>query len=591
MNTNKDETPRRRTYLTFRGLLQLPFLQRRDVMISKAPMAFRITSKLTAGILAATFVAAPNYAVADPDKKNICRATGQPCFLGIDPDIYHMPLNGELIQSGNHQICATRSGSLPLPPEAFGIDLMRAFWPSLSANDQARVEGTAYVFITTHWGPPAAPPSQLSEVATPADFPDEVFRSLQSRTARIEFEVPKSDFEKLGWQPASVPGSIPPDPNPNVPVKLRGWYIRGDGLSKGEADDDSRGQRNKQSKTRPLIIMSSGFPYSIAYRNLVGGIDVGRQMRKTITYLVASGYDVLFFDKRGHGYSEGVLDGMGEDVFRALDQLDRGVITEDGVPLSLKIITADGRTLQGPAAAAERLLGVGYTAKTKPVVLRGFSYGSSQMQKAMAMNYSALPVEYRFKRDSSGNIVVDLARTPAGPRGYNFRGIVAISGFTGSVKYETVPFFLALDSGASVIGHSGATLKSTVYQSMENWPAFLGLYATNDFETADGAIDAYNNKLNGFKSIEMVTGYHFGLASEEVDTYFAAESERFARQTVFETAPVGNRKTTTYAEEVCAAEEVVIDPNTQSILDVPSKRIRHAIREVDAVIQHWMSAN
>jgi hypothetical protein len=89
----------------------------------------------------------------------------------------------------------------------------------------------------------------------------------------------------------------------------------------------------------------------------------------------------------------------------------------------------------------------------------------------------------------------------------------------------------------------------------------------------------------------MVTGYHFGLASEEVDTYFARESERFARQTVFETAPLGNRKTTTYAEEVCTAEEVVMDPNTQSILDVPSKRIRQAIREVDAVIQHWMSAN
>jgi hypothetical protein len=86
-------------------------------------------------------------------------------------------------------------------------------------------------------------------------------------------------------------------------------------------------------------------------------------MRKTITFLVASGYDVLFFDKRGHGYSEGVLDGMGEDVFRALDQLDRGTIIEDGITLSLKVITADGRTLQGQAAASERLLGDRYTAK------------------------------------------------------------------------------------------------------------------------------------------------------------------------------------------------------------------------------------
>jgi hypothetical protein len=39
-----------------------------------------------------------------------------------------------------------------------------------------------------------------------------------------------------------------------------------------------------------------------------------------------------------------------------IDQLDRGTIVEDGITLSLKIITADGRTLQGQAAAAERLL-------------------------------------------------------------------------------------------------------------------------------------------------------------------------------------------------------------------------------------------
>jgi hypothetical protein len=87
----------------------------------------------------------------------------------------------------------------------------------------------------------------------------------------------------------------------------------------------------------------------------------------------------------------------------------------------------------------------------------------------------------------------------------------------------------------------------------------------------------------------MVTGYHFALASEEVDTYFARESERFARKVVFETPPVGNSKTTTYAEEICAAEEVIMDPSTQSILGVPSKTIRHAIREVDAVIENWMS--
>jgi len=517
-----------------------------------------------------------------------CRATGTPCFLGFDPDIYHMPLYGEYIQSGDRLTCATRNWS-QFPPEAFNIDFMRGFWAQIPPQDQAATEGAAFFFVTTHWGPPNVPAADLSEVATPADFPDEVFSNLQRRTFRIEFEVPKTDFELLGWRPTYLPFSVPPDSAPGVPHKLRGWYIKGDGLT-GNDDNkaDNRDHRNDRSVEHPLIILSSGFPYSIAFNQPVGGIAVGKQLRKTVTYLVAQGFDVLFFDKRGHGYSEGLLDGMGQDIFRALDQLERGEIVEDGVPLSLTIITPDGRRLQGTTAANERLLGSRYTAKTKPVILRGFSYGSSQLQKAMAMNYSSLPVEYRFKRDGSGNVVIDTERTPRGNREYNFKGIVAISGFQGSLKYETIPYFLALDALASTIGHNGAILKSSVYQSMDRWPGFLGLYATNDFETADGAIDAFNNRLRGFKDIRMVTGYHFGLASEEVDTYFAYETARFARQVVFNPPPWDNTQTTSYAGEVCDAEPVVMDPATQSIVSVPSKTIQHANRTVDDLITRWV---
>ena len=514
-----------------------------------------------------------------------CRATGEACFLGIDPDIYRMPLLGQYVQSGDRKICATRNWS-SFPPEAFSIDFLRHFWAQMTPQDQAATDASAFFFITTHWGPPAAPAADLSLVSTPAHFPDEVFSILEKRTFRIEFEVPKTDFEKLGWQPAFLPVSIPPDPSPTEPLKLRGWYIKGDGLARG--GDDNHGPEDRDAREHPLVILSAGFPYSIAFDQPVGGIAVGRQLRKTATYLVAQGYDVLFFDKRGHGYSEGILDGMGEDIFRALDLLEDGTIVEDGITLSLSIITPDGRRLHGLAAAGEKLLGDRYSARTKPVVLRGFSYGSSQLQKAMAMNYSNLPVEYRFKRDSFGNVIVDHARMPRGNRGYSFKGIVAISGFQGSLKYETAPFFLALDALASTIGHNGGVLKSSVYQSMDRWPAFLGLYATNDYETADGAIDAFNNRLRGFKEIRMVTGYHFGLASEEVDTYFAHETARFAGQVVFNRTPVDNTQTTTYEREVCEAEPVLMDPTTQSIVSVPSKTIQHANRQVDDFITRWV---
>ncbi len=525
----------------------------------------------------------------------VCRATGENCFLGIDPDVYQIPLYGEYIHNGKEQICATTNWS-SFPPEAFDIDFMRNFWAfQLDAAQQAETEAAAFFFVLTHWGPPAVPAADLSEIAVPSDFSGEVFSSLDSRTTRIEFEVPKTDFEKLGWNPIYLPVSNPPDPNPKVPSKLRGWYIKGDGVSYDDDEEETDDERDDDDGdddgniVQPLIILSPGFPYTIAYTQFVGGIDVGRQMRTTATYFVAKGFDVLIFDKRGLGYSEGIVDGMGEDIFRALDQLQHGQIVDEGITLTLTIITPDGRRLRGASAAAEDLLGETYTARTKPIVLRGFSYGSSQLQKAMAMNYSDLPIEYRFTRDASGNVVVDETRMPAGNRGYNFKGIIAISGFQGSIKYETVPYFLALDALGSTLGHNGGVLKSSVYQSMDRWPAFLGLYSTNDFETADGAIDVFNERLRGFKDIKMVTGYHFGLASEEVDTYFAYESAKFAKRVVLRTPPTNNKKTTTYAEEVCASEKVVMDPATQSILDVPSRKIKKANRRVNRFIRNWIN--
>jgi pimeloyl-ACP methyl ester carboxylesterase len=552
----------------------------RDSHVLSIHWIMPLTVLLAAGVFVAT---------AGAHEGQVCRATGEACFLGIDPDVYQMPLFGEYIQSGDEMICATTNWS-PFPPEAFDIDFMRNFWAfGLNAAQQAETEAAAFFFVLTHGGIPAAPAADLSEVAMPSDFPGEVVSSLDSRTTRIEFEVPKTDFEKLGWTPIYLPVSYPPDPNPDVPWKLRGWYVRGDGISEGDDEGESDADDDDDDNVvHPLIILAPGFPYTLAYDQFVGGIDVGRQMRKAATYFVAKGFDVLIFDKRGLGYSEGIVDGMGEDVFRALDQLERGKIVDEGIDLTLTVITPDGRRLRGAAAAAEDLLGEAYTARTKPIVLRGFSYGSSQLQKAMAMNYSDLPVEYRFTRDADENVVVDDARMPSGNRGYNFKGIIAISGFQGSIKYETVPFFLALDALGSTTGHNGGVLKSSVYQSMDRWPAFLGLYSTNDFETADGAIDVFNERLKGSKDIKMVTGYHFGLASEEVDTYFAYESVKFAKRVIFRTPPMNNDQTTTYAEEVCASEQVVMDPATQSILDVPSRKIQRANRKVNRSLDEWM---
>ena len=67
-----------------------------------------------------------------------CRATGTICFLGIDPDIYHMPLYGEYIQSGDRLICATRNWS-SFPPEAFSIDFLRHFSTQMTSQGKSMV--------------------------------------------------------------------------------------------------------------------------------------------------------------------------------------------------------------------------------------------------------------------------------------------------------------------------------------------------------------------------------------------------------------------------------------------------------------------
>ncbi|HKO91536.1 MAG TPA: hypothetical protein VJU61_10310 [Polyangiaceae bacterium] len=542
---------------------------------------------VAAGVLVCLLTLTLTGAAPAEESPPLCRATGEACSLGIDPDIYQMPLNGEFVQHGERLICATRNWS-GLPPEQFDLEFSRVFWFSLTDAERARIEGAAFQFTTTHWGPPAAAPADLSAVATPAQFAEEAFGSLASRTTRIEFEVPKTDFEKLGWQGQYLPLSLAPDPHPNVPWRLRGWYIRGDGVS-GEAAAATRGHRRRTTLEHPLLLLSSGFPHSLASTEPVGGIAVGRQMRRAAAYFVALGYDVLMFDKRGHGYSEGTVDGMGEDIFRVLDQLEHGVVEEDGLTLHLSIITPEGRRLRGKAAARARLLGAEYTARTKPVVLRGFSYGAAQVEKAMAMNYSDLPMEYRFTRDPSGAVVVDESRQPAGNRGYAFKGVVSIAGFHGSLAYESQPFFLGLDAHASLGGHNGL-VKSSVYESMDRWPAMLGLFATNDYETADGGIEAFNSRARGLKRIRMVTGYHFGLASEEVDSYFAEQTARFAREAIFGDIPSNNTATTRYEEEVCRAEVVAMDPATQSITGIPSGAVRAANRRVAEVLRQLESS-
>ena len=55
------------------------------------------------------------------ERGSSCLLTGEPCFQGIDPDIYQMPLFGVTVASGRERLCATTNWS-SLPPEAFDVE-------------------------------------------------------------------------------------------------------------------------------------------------------------------------------------------------------------------------------------------------------------------------------------------------------------------------------------------------------------------------------------------------------------------------------------------------------------------------------------
>ena len=164
------------------------------------------------------------------------------------------------------------------------------------------------------------------------------------------------------------------------------------------------------------------------------------------------------------------------------------------------------------------------------MILRGFSYGSSQLQRAMAMNYSSLPVEYH----SGGMALATLSWTRRECREetarYNFKGIVAISGFQGSLKYETAPYFLALDALASTIGHNGGVVKELrlpEYGSLARIPRAVRDERFRNGRRRDRGVQQPASRI---KEIRMVTGYHFGLRQRGGRYLLRLRDRAFARK-------------------------------------------------------------
>lgn len=345
----------------------------------------------------------------------------------------------------------------------------------------------------------------LARVRRPAFFAappwKEAFAALDARTHTVEFTAPRDPYERFQL---GMKGD----------VKLRGWYIGGDGV-----DDGTGGKR------RALIVMTPGGGGRIAaithpddrlYRvkengetrinkfpsERSGGTGQQRWRELALTFHSA-GFDVLLYDRRGVGISTGFNDintlQQGRDILAMIADLRTG----DG----LRTLSPGGKEQRG-AAAARALRGEEPT-HGLPVLLFGNSRGTMSSGWAMTMNFDR-------------NCTYDLPRircTPAvGDR--SIKGALLMAEFTSGPGFvmdkpseedeerglgRDRPHFIG---GNAVENNLVFFPSSAILAGMDNWPAAFFARGLWDYAASlEGTVESYR-RVQGLKELVVVRGPH-----------------------------------------------------------------------------------
>ncbi|KQU87066.1 hypothetical protein ASC78_05870 [Variovorax sp. Root318D1] len=356
-------------------------------------------------------------------------------------------------------------------------------------------------------------PVDLRQIRRPAFFArapySEGIARADASTFVVEFTVPRDTFERI-------------DLKMTDPVKLRGWYIEGRGV------DDGKG-----GKTRALVVMAPGgggqltaiqHPDEKAYRidpatgktvdfrfpNATTETMGQRWWRANLDALNHAGFDVLAYDRRGEGISGGFSDTntleQGEDVFRVLAQFDSGN--------GLRVLTPDGRVLEGRDAAGKLLGGMGST--RIPILLGGYSRGSMSTAWAMAKNFSG---------SCSYDMPVPECVPPKGLS--NIKGAILLSSFASGAGY--VPSSPDLADRNLFLGGMAADHHIVFYPNsaplagMHTWPAaFFGKGLWDRAETLQGTVAAYD-RIRGAREIVVARGPHSIETWPETDRQYLRE--------------------------------------------------------------------
>ena len=429
-----------------------------------------------------------------------------------------------------------------LPPDHRGADFyaeeftdarIRQRWASCRADpacaERARTGANPFVAFEPRRTGTVDPTGRIDQdgevdlraVRRPAFFGrapfDELIAGAEARTFTVEFTVPRDSYERVHLRRED-------------PIKLRGWYLEGDGVGDGAG-----------GRVRALVVMNNGGGSELTATddprasgvardpvtgNYVLRADANgqgeqpgmRHWRGFVAALQQAGFDVLVTDRRGNGISGGVSGfntaEQARDIFRELEQLQTGE--------GLRMLTPDGRVLSG-AEAGGRLL-AGQRADEIPVVIGGYSRGSYAIAWAMHRNFVA-----DCDRDRPGG----GCRPPLG-RG-NIRGAILYGPNSAGLGYRVAGH----DMVEAVLREERSTTyypDGDVLANLGRWPGLLIVKGTWDYvEGLEGSLDAYRRAREP-KEIFVFRGPHALHTQAEENMRLAGE-----RMVAFVTAAVLGR--------------------------------------------------
>ena len=377
---------------------------------------------------------------------------------------------------------------------------------------------------------------------TPHDYPEESIAALENNTYRIEFEVPAGDGEL-------------PHPWTGVThetIKLRGWYIKG--------------MRNhNDSPALMIMLQGSGGQFHLPHPYRAG-------WREAAYHFALAGYDVLLYDQRGCGVSEGIT------FWSAVMESD------DVIRIIHNLATGEGVKVIGPGETAPRNIDggellEGYSASEIPVILNGYSWGSMVATHVMSKHILA-----KYDGQISGLTFAEYFPDDLEDKSYyanlNIKAVIGdnvipmwnrmvdnlswVMAMTWEIASDRISYDDFLPYGKS---HAIQTTQKRMYDStilyatLPYWPAHLNVCgAVDDLHAVLGCIDAYNLErglknvlVHGSKHSDWIWSSALGVQIPELFRYVVAQSIKFADRALYFNGRLNNTKQTTLQKEVCEA--------------------------------------